>query len=218
MFDWYPRPASGGYPMRSYRELILEKSRPGDIHTHHYAIHIPVIGSDGKVNPDVFKARERGFIFDCGHGEGSFVWRNAVPAIQQGFVSDSISTDLHRGDTNGPVMTMIHVMSKYLSMGVPLEEVIRLSTINPAREINHLELGTLSVGGIADIAVFEQQEGNFSYLDTSGGKLWGTKQLYNVMTLSGGEVVFDPSALSYPLWENIPKDARYWVNPSGQYF
>ncbi|MBT4485233.1 MAG: amidohydrolase/deacetylase family metallohydrolase [Candidatus Latescibacteria bacterium] len=218
MFDWYPRPASGGYPMRSYRELILEKSRPGDIHTHHYAIHIPVIDKDGKVNPDVIKAQERGFIFDCGHGAGSFVWRNAIPAIEQGFISDSISTDLHRGNTNGPVVTMINVMSKYLCMGLPLEDVIRRSTINPAREINHIELGTLSLGATADIAVFEQLKGNFSYLDTSGGKLYGDKRLKNIMTLSGGNIVFDPYALSYPIWENIPKDAKYWLNPSGQYY
>ena len=218
MFDWYPRPASGGYPMRSYRELILEKSRPGDIHTHHYAVHIPVIGKDGKVTPDIFKARERGFIFDCGHGQGSFVWRNAAPAVQQDFISDSISTDLHRGNTNGPVVNMIFVMSKYLSMGVPLEDVIRMSTLNPAREIHHPELGTLSMGAIADIAVFEEITGNFTYLDTSGGGFRGTKKLEPIMTLFGGNIVFDPYALSYPVWEKIPKDSKYWVNPSGQYF
>ncbi|MBT4485232.1 MAG: amidohydrolase/deacetylase family metallohydrolase [Candidatus Latescibacteria bacterium] len=218
MFDWYPRPASGGYPMRSYRELILEKSRPGDIHTHHYAIHIPVIGKDGKVNPDAFKAQERGFIFDTGHGAGSFVWRNAVPAVEQGFISDTISTDLHRGNTNGPVIDMINVMSKYLCMGVPLEGVIRRSTINPARAINHPELGSLSRGSIADIAVFEQLKGNFTYLDTSGGGFRSDKKLQSIMTLFSGNVGFDPYGLSYPAWENIPKDSRYWVNPSGQYF
>ena len=218
MFDWYPRPASGGYPMRSYRELILEKSRPGDIHTHHYAIHIPVIGKNGKVNPDVFKAQERGFIFDCGHGAGSFVWRNAVPAIEQGFISDTISTDLHRGNVNGPVLDMINVMSKYVIMGVPLYEVIRRSTINPARAIHHPELGSMSRGSTADIAVFEQLKGNFTYLDTSGGKNYGDKKLISIMTLSDGNIVFDPYGLSCPVWNNIPKDNRYWVNPSGQYF
>jgi len=204
--------------MRSYRELILEKSRPGDIHTHHYAIHIPVIGKDGKVNPDAFKAQERGFIFDTGHGAGSFVWRNAVPAVEQGFISDTISTDLHRGNTNGPVIDMINVMSKYLCMGVPLEGVIRRSTINPARAINHPELGSLSRGSIADIAVFEQLKGNFTYLDTSGGGFRSDKKLQSIMTLFSGNVGFDPYGLSYPAWENIPKDSRYWVNPSGQYF
>jgi dihydroorotase len=141
-----------------------------------------------------------------------------VPAVQQGFISDSISTDLHRGNTNGPVVNMIFVMSKYLSMGVPFEDVIRMSTVNPAREIHHPELGTLSRGAIADIAVFEEITGNFTYLDTSGGGFRGNKKLEPIMTLFGGDIVFDPYALSYPVWEKIPKYSKYWVNPSGQYF
>jgi len=218
MFDWSPRPAEGNHPMRSYREFILEKTRPGDIHTHHYARQFPVLDHGGKVNPDMFKAQERGFFFDCGHGAGSFVWRNAVPAIEQGFISNSISTDLYRLNTNGPVLSMIHVMSKYLSMGVPLEEIIRMSTINPAKQINRSELGTLSIGKPADIAVFEQQEGAFSYRDTSGAQHEGSKRLQSVLTVSGGNIVFDPYALSYPFWEKIPKNEDYWVNQSGQFF
>jgi dihydroorotase len=218
MFDWSPRPAEGKYPLRSYRELILEKSRPGDIHTHHYARQFPVLDQNGRVNPDVFKAQERGFIFDCGHGAGSFVWRNAVPAIEQGFISNSISTDLYRLNTNGPVLSMIHVMSKYLCLGVPLEQVVRMSTVNPAREINRSELGTLSIGSPADIAVFEQQEGHFSYRDTRGAKHEGIRRLAAVLTISGGTIVFDPFALSYPLWEHIPNTEDYWVNQSGQFF
>ncbi|MBT4484691.1 MAG: amidohydrolase/deacetylase family metallohydrolase [Candidatus Latescibacteria bacterium] len=218
MFDWFPRPASEGYPMRSYRELILEKSRPGDIYTHHYARHIPVIGEDGKVNPDVFKAQKRGFIFDTGHGAGSFVWRNVIPAIEQGFISDTISTDLHGKNTNGPVINMIHVMSKYVASGVPLERVIEMSTIKPARVINHPELGNLSAGASADIAVFDQLKGDFEYTDTSGAKERGNKKLMNMMTLSGGKVEFDPYGLSVPYWKDIPKGEDYWVNQSGQFF
>jgi dihydroorotase len=217
MFDWYPRPASGGYPARTYRELILEKSRPGDIHTHCYARHIPVIQENGKVNPDIFKARERGFIFDVGHGAGSFVYRNALPAIQQGYLPDSISTDLHAKNTCGPVINMANVMSKFLCMGLSLEDVILRSTINPARILNRPELGSLTSGHTADIAVFELLEGNYSFLDTSGGKDFGNKKIYNIMTLSGGDIVFDPWGLSYPYWKES-KDKEYWRNPSGQYF
>jgi len=218
MFDWYPRPASDGYPARTYRELILKKSRPGDIHTHCYARHIPVLTPEGKVNPDIFKARERGFIFDLGHGAGSFVYRNAVPAIRQGYMPDSISTDLHRGNVNGPVVNMAFVMSKFLNIGLTLWEVIERSTINPARILNRTELGSLTVGHTADIAVFDVVEGDFGFLDTSGGKVYGDKMIRNIMTLSGGNIVFDPTGLSYPVWEEIPKDSDYWVNPSGQYF
>jgi len=216
MFDFFPRVVSDGYPPRSYRELILEKTRPGDIHTHCYARHFPVINADGKVNPDIFKAQERGFIFDVGHGAGSFVYRNAVPAIEQGYLPNSISTDLHSANTCGPVVNMANVMTKFLAMGVKLEDVIRLSTMNPARIINHPELGSLKPGNPADIAVFELLKGACSFVDTSGGKSYGSRKIYSVMTVADGAVVFDPWGLGYPEWTKVPKDSDYWVNPSGQ--
>jgi len=218
MFDWYPRVASEGYPARTYRELILEKSRPGDIHTHCFARHIPVLAENGGVNPDIFKAKERGFYFDLGHGAGSFVYRNAVPAIEQGYFPDSLGTDLHRGNVNGPVLNMSFVMSKLLNLGVPLAEVIRRSTVNPARIMRRPELGTLSAGRVADIAVFDVPKGSYCYLDTSGGKMCGDRIIRPLLTLAGGNVVFDPTGLTYPVWKNIPKDDDYWVNPSGQFF
>ncbi|MBT4483593.1 MAG: amidohydrolase family protein, partial [Candidatus Latescibacteria bacterium] len=220
MIDWFPRPASQGYPARTYRELILEKTRPGDIHTHNYARHIPVLDMNekGKVNPDIFKAQERGFKFDTGHGSGSFVWRNAVPAVEQGFISDSISSDLHNGSVKGAMLDMPNIMSKYLCMGVPLEDVVRRSTVNPARQINHSELGTLSTGSSADIAVLELEKGKFNFLDTSGGRLIGDRKLRNLLTVFKGRIEFDPTGLSYPVWEDVPKDNDYWVNQSGQFF
>ena len=210
MIDFFPRPAVGKYPERSYRELILEKMRPGDIHTHVFAIHIPVINDDGTLNQDLVKAQKRGVIFDIGHGAGSIVFRNAVPAMKQGFIPSSISTDLHGGNTNGPVINMINVMSKFLNMGLSLEEVVRLSTLNPAKEINRPELGNLSVGSPADIAVCDLLHGNFSYTDTRRGKIKGNQKLQCVLTISGGRIVFDPSGFSYTEWEKIPKNSDYW--------
>ena len=217
MFDFSPRPPEGDWPVRSYRELILEKSRPGDIHTHCYARHIPVLNKDGKVNPDIFKAQERGFIFDLGHGGGSFVYRNAAPAFEQGYYPDSISTDLHAGNTCGPVVNMAFVMSKILNMGMPLDDVILRSTINPARIINHPELGSLTVGNSADIAVFELLKGDYSFVDTSGGKNYGDKKIHNIITIASGSIGFDPYGLSFPLWKDN-KSESYWTNPSGQFF
>src|SRR5215813_10755700 len=155
MFDFWPRP-----PERSYADLILKKMRPGDIHTHVFAQQFPILLPDGKLNPIMNEARARGVFFDVGHGAGSFWFRNAVPAVKQGFVPDSMSTDLHTG--NYTILSMNNVMSKFLSMGVPLEDVIRRSTVNPAHEIRRPELGTLSVGSEADVAVLELQQGNFS--------------------------------------------------------
>lgn len=216
MIDFFPRPEEGNYPSRSYRELILQKMRPGDIHTHVFARHIPVIRDDGTVNPDLLEAQKRGVIFDVGHGAGSFVYRNVVPAMKQGFYPNSISTDLHGMNAVGPVVNMLNVMSKFLCLGMPLEDVIQRSTVNPAREIRHPELGTLTVGGPADIAVIELKKGKFSYSDTSAGKIHGDKKLQCVMTVCNGTIVYDPSGLSKPEWEKIPKDSEYWKNPSSQ--
>src|SRR5580704_9005193 len=146
MYDFWPRPE------RTYEDL-LKKMRPGDIHTHVFAQQFPIILADGKINPALAEARARGVIFDVGHGAGSFWFRNAVPAQKQGFVPDSMSTDLHTGDYN--VVSMTIVMSKFLALGVPLDDIIRRSTVNPAAEIHRPELGTLAIGKDADIAVLE---------------------------------------------------------------
>ena len=216
MYDFFPRPELNGYPERSYRELISEKMKPGDIHTHCYARHIPVLDQNGKVNQDILRAQESGRIFDLGHGAGSFVYRNAIPAFEQGYFPNTISTDLHNYNTCGPVVDMLNVMSKIRSMGMPLYEVIRRSTINPAQVINRPDLGTLAEGKTADISVFEELTGEFTYLDTSGGKLNGDRMFRQIVTIADGKVAYDPYGVSYPFWGDIPKDSDYWKNPSGQ--
>ena len=138
MVDFWPRP-----PERPYSDLILEKLRPGDIHTHVFARQFPIIDDDGKVYDYMFKARERGTWFDIGHGGASFWFRNGARAIAQGFPPDSISTDLHMGNINGPVVSMTDTMAKCLVMGMPLKEVIWRSTVTPAKAINRSELGRL---------------------------------------------------------------------------
>jgi len=196
MFDFWPRP-----PERSYAELILKKMRPGDIHTHVFAQQFPIILADGKLNPIMSEARKRGVIFDVGHGAGSFWFRNAVPAIEQGFVPDSISTDLHEASMTGSALSMANVMSKFLAMGVPLEEVIRRSTVNPAREIHRQDLGTLSVGAPADVAVFMFLQGPFGYSDNGNARLEGSGKLVPLMTVRAGRIMFDPSGLSMVPWQ-----------------
>lgn len=193
MFDFWPRPD------RSYAELILKKMRPGDIHTHVFAQQFPILLPDGKINPILAQARARGVIFDVGHGAGSFWFRNAVPAVKQGFIPDSMSTDLHTG--NFTVLSMTQVMSKFLAMGVPLEDIIRRSTVNPAREINRPELGTLSVGKEADIAVLEQLNGSFGYVDCGFARMEGKVKLVARMTVRAGRILYDPSGLSMVQWE-----------------
>ncbi len=113
------------YPEKSLAELVTKKLRPGDIYTHVYSGLRGELDPSGRANPALFEGRKRGVIFDVGHGGGSFVWRVAVPIIQEGFLPDSISTDLHAGDMNSGVKDMLSVMSKFLALGMPLEEVIR---------------------------------------------------------------------------------------------
>ena len=206
MVDFWPRP-----PERSYPDLLLKHMRPGDIHTHVFAQQFPILDEHGKVNSFLWEARRRGVIFDVGHGAGSFWFRNAVPAVQQGFIPDSMSTDRHTGNINGAVVDQITTMSKFLAMGVPLADVIRRATVNPAREIHRPELGTLSVGSEADVAVLELMNGNFGYTDCGNAKMIGKQKLVNRMTLRAGRIVYDPTGLSMPEWEHASK--QYFTVP-----
>src|SRR3989475_1046400 len=205
MFDFWPRPEL------TYPDLLLKKMRPGDIHTHVFAQQFPILDEKGRVNSFLLEARQRGVIFDVGHGQASFWFRNAVPAVRQGFIPDSISTDLHTGNINGAVVSMITTMSKFLAMGVPLEDLIRRSTVNPAREIGRPELGTLAPGSDADIAVIELERGSFSYTDCGGAKLTGNVRLVNRMTVRAGRILHNPTGLGAPEWEKGPK--RYFTTP-----
>lgn len=206
MVDFWPRP-----PRRSYAALILKKMRPGDIHTHVFAQQFPIVLPNGRVNPIMWKARKRGVVFDVGHGAASFWFRNAVPAVEQGFLPDSISTDLHSRSMIGPAQSMTNVMSKFLAMGVTLEDVIRRSTVNPARQIHRPDLGTLSPGREADIAVLEKLEGEYSYADNGNARMSGHVKLIARMTLRAGKILFDPSGLSMVDWREARK--RYYKPP-----
>ena len=203
MVDFWPRPE------RTYEDLILKKMRPGDIHTHVFAQQFPIILADGKLNPAIRDARARGVIFDVGHGAGSFWFRNALPASKQGFVPDSISTDLHIGDYT--TVSMNNVMSKFLAMGVPLDDVIRRSTVNPASEIHRSELGTLSIGKDADIAVLDLMHGHFGYVDCGVAKMDANAQLMARMTIRAGRILYDPSGLSMVQWEKARP--QYFTTP-----
>jgi dihydroorotase len=202
MYDFWPRPE------RTYPELILEKARPGDIHTHVFAQQFPIVDGNGKVYPYMAEAQKRGVIFDLGHGAGSFWFRNGARAIADGFVPNSISTDLHTHSVNTTVGDMQTTMNKVLNMGVPLRDVIKQSTINPATEIGHPELGHLSVGACADVAVFELRTGRFGFVDCGHAKLMGDRKLECVMTIRNGEIVYDLGGLSAPEWPQAPAD--YW--------
>jgi len=199
MVDFWPRPE------RTYDELILKRMRPGDIHTHLFAQQFPLLDDQGKVQKFLLDARKRGVIFDVGHGAGSFWFRQAVPLMKQGFWPDSISTDLHSANWNGPVVNMITTMSKFLAMGMPVEEVIRRSTFNPARAIKRPELGTLTVGRDADIAVLELLKGKFGYTDSGRARFIGDSKLEARVTIRAGRIVFDATGVTMSPYDKAPQ-------------
>ena len=209
MVDFWPRP-----PERPYDELILKKLRPGDIHTHVFAQQFPILDANGKVNAFMLEARNRGVFFDLGHGAGSFWFRNAVPSIKQGFIPDTISTDLHMANVNGPVVDFITTLSKIMAIGVPLQDAIRRATVNPANIIHRPELGTLSAGRDADIAVLELRKGRFGYTDCGRAKIVGDVKVENRITVRAGRIVFDPTGISMVEWEKAPK--QYFTTPKLQ--
>ncbi|MCI0624923.1 MAG: amidohydrolase/deacetylase family metallohydrolase [Acidobacteria bacterium] len=191
-------------PERPYQQMVLEKLRPGDISTHCYRWPAPLLDPEEKLLPYLAVARGRRVKFDVGHGGGSFHFRNAEPAVRQGFWPDSISTDLHTNSMNGAMIDMLNVMSKFLALGVPLKEVIRQSTTNPATQIKRGQLGQMAPGAEADVAVLRLEKGRFGFVDVAGGWIEGTERLGCEMTLRAGKVVFDFNGRAGTAWRKAP--------------
>lgn len=182
-------------PERPYPQLLLEKLRPGDISTHMYVdlprASVPLFDSEGLLLPYLPQARRKGIKFDVGHGFESFAWAQVVPAVRQGWTPDSISSDLYARSMNSALKDMANLLSKFLSLDLPLTEVIRMATWTPAQEIHRLDLGHLDVGAGADVAVFRLRTGEFGYLDVRNVRRPGKYRLECELTLRDGQVVWD---------------------------
>jgi dihydroorotase len=183
-------------------DLLNEIMREGDILTHCYSDYSAI---DGEVNPAALEAYERGVLFDVGHGGGSFQWSDAIPMIREDILAQTISTDLHASSRLDGMKNMNNVMSKFLRLGWSMEEVIKRSTWNPAQIIGRPDLGHLSEGVVADVAVLSIQTGNFGLVDASNYRLDAYQKIQDELTLKGGEVVYDLNGLTSPQWE--PWDA-----------
>ena len=197
--------------IRSLSGLLLDKLRAGDIYTHCYSGHREELLENGKVNPVMIAARKRGVFFDIGHGSGSFYWYVAVPAYEQGFYPDSISTDLHTGSMNSGMKDMANTMSKMLNLGSPLDQVIQMSTWNPAREIKRADLGHLDVGAEADVAVVRVDRGKFGFIDSAGAGHAGDKLIVTELTLRKGRVVWDLNARASESWKSFRYEKKKWT-------
>jgi len=181
---------------RPYWQLVCEKLRPGDISTHCFRGSVPIANEKGKFLDYLLQARRRGVKFDVGHGEGSFVFRNAVVAVENGFFPDTISTDLHVLSMNAFMMDMPTTMSKFLALGMPLYDIIECCTISPACIIGHPELGHLTPGVSADVAVWNLIDGTFYFGDAKGGRISSSKRFICEMTLKEGKIEWDWNARS----------------------
>ena len=194
----------GSKPPLSIEDLFFKHLRPGDIFTHCFAQlatrEFIVDTATKKVKPFVFEAQKRGIVFDVGYGGISFSFSQAIPALKNGFYPNSISTDLHTGSMNNAMKDQLNVMSKFLVMGMNLPEVIKASTWNPAKEIKREELGHLSVGAVADVAILALREGKFGFFDYVGYRIDGNKKLECEVTIRGGKIVYDLNGLANPVF------------------
>jgi dihydroorotase len=177
----------------------LKKMRAGDIITHSFEKvdeRMPVVDEQGNLRPFVMEAKKRGVLFDLGHGGAGFWYSVAVPAMKQGLPPNTFGTDLHRFSMNAGMKDMLNVMSKYMAMGMKLNDVIQTATWNAARAIKHEDLGNLTEGAVADIAVIRIRDGKFGFVDAGGNSIEGKQKLEAELTLRAGNIVWDLNGIS----------------------
>jgi dihydroorotase len=174
---------------------LLALLKQGDLVTHTFNGHVNgIIDGAGKVIPEVREARQRGVLFDVGHGQGSFSFEVMEKCMQDGFLPDTISSDLYTANINGPVYDLPTTLSKYLLLGLSLREIIARCTVNAAPVFNFgAEIGTLKPGAEADVSVLDRREGEFTFTDSEGKTRAGQQKLFPVVTLRGGKL-FYPAA------------------------
>ncbi len=175
------------HPPPSY-EAVLDMLRPGDVLTHAFRPfpNAPCT-AQGKVKPEVIAARKKGVLFDIGHGKGSFSFKTTRAMLANGFMPDTISSDVHTLCINGPAYDQVTTMSKFLVMGVPLNEVIKQSTVNAAMALKRPELGSLKPGSVGDATILSVREGKFDYEDVLGEHMTADRKIFAEATVVGGK-------------------------------
>lgn len=182
----------------------LKKMRAGDIITHSFeqvTERMPIVDEQGKVRPFVLAAQKKGVLFDVGHGGAGFWFSEAVPAFQQGIVPNTFGTDLHRFSMNAGMKSMLNIMSKYMAIGMSLEDAIKRATWNAATSIKREDLGNLDEGAVADIAVLSLLNGKFGFVDAAGNRLEGSRKLEAELTIRAGKIVWDLNGLAAKPWK-----------------
>jgi len=190
---------------RPLYELVTKYLRPGDIYTHCFSGNRGEQDSEtGGPSKALIAMRERGIYCDIGHGGGSFSFSVAAPIMATGYHPDSISTDLHISSMNGSMKDILNVADKMILLGETIPEAFAQMTANPAHEIKQEQLGNLSAGSIADVAVFSEEHGTFGFFDMFGAKDIGHVKLVCELTIKDGKIVYDLNAIEFDVW-NAPK-------------
>jgi dihydroorotase len=181
----------------SYSPLpeILKQLRRGDILTHCYTGRPNgPLDANGKILPEMLDCRERGVLFDVGDGGPHLSLDVAEKCMQQNFLPDTIGTDLGGLSINGPVYDLVTELSKFLAIGMTIDQVIERATINPAHMFGFgMELGTLRPGSVADITILEAREGSFTFTDSTGKKRSGRQKLQSVAAIRAGKAYVNRS-------------------------
>ena len=200
----------GDRPTRPLYVLLTQKLRPGDVYTHMYS-GLRQEQDPATLGPSkgFIEGRARGIYFDAGTGGGSFKWSLAVPMIKQGFKPDSLSTDLHVDSMNAATKDMLNVASKFMAIGLSLKEVVADMTAHPARQIKRDDLGNLSPGAVADVAVLSIQKGRFGFTDMNNTRVDGSQKLVAELTIKDGRIVYDLNGLEAARWDAPQGDVRY---------
>jgi dihydroorotase len=174
------------HPPPSYEEVVA-RLRPGDILTHAFRPfpNSPVT-AQGALSGAVLEGRKRGVLFDIGHGKGSFAFKTARAMLANGFLPDTISSDVHALSINGPAFDQVTTMSKFLCLGMTLEQVIAASTLNAALALKRPELGSLKPGSVGDASILGIAEGAFDYVDVVGEHLTGNRRIAAAGVVVGG--------------------------------
>jgi len=202
---------------RPLYQLLENKLRPGDIYTHMYGGNRgeqdEATGGPGK---GMWEGRKRGIYFDVGHGQSSFLFSVAVPLIKAGFIPDSISTDIHTDNLNEGLKDQLTTADKFLAMGLPLKEVIAEMTWHPAVEMQQTQLGQLTEGAIADVAVLNVHHGDYGFIDGSGAVMKGHERLECELTIKDGKFVYDLNGRAAPAWDEplseATKEGKKWTS------
>jgi dihydroorotase len=185
-------------PPPSYED-VLDRLRPGDVLTHAFRPfpNAPV-DHQGKIKDVVLRARQRGVFFDIGHGKASFAFKTGRAMLANGFYPDTISSDVHALCINGPAFDQVTTLSKFLCMGMPLQDVIAASTVNAAMALKRPELGTLKTGSIGDATILSVRKGQFDYVDAEGEQMTGDSRIFSEGVVLAGRWWHpqDPSKLA----------------------